>query len=112
MAEFKVELNHLRVAPRKVRLIADQIRGLPAQRALDLLNFTKKAAALNVSKLIRSGISNADRKGQVDIDQLVVKTIFVDQGPIIRRFQARERGSASRINKKTSHITIVLEEKA
>ena len=111
MAEVQAKLNYLRVAPRKVRLVADQVRGLPVQKAIDFLSFAKKSAAEDICKLIRSAVSNADRKGGIDVDHLFVKSIYVDQGPIIRRFLARARGSASRINKKTSHITVVLGEK-
>lgn len=111
MVRFKVHLRYLRVAPRKVRLVADAVRGLPVQDALDTLAFARKSAALDLSKLIRSAVANADQKGGVDVDNLVIKTVYVDQGPIIRRSMTRARGSASRINKKTSHITVVLEEK-
>lgn len=111
MSEVTAKLRYLRVAPRKVRLVADAVRGLPVQEALDLLSFARKSAAQDVRKLIRSAVANADQKGGIDVDNLIVKTLFVDQGPIIRRSMARARGSASRINKKMSHITVVLEEK-
>ncbi|QQR80831.1 MAG: 50S ribosomal protein L22 [Deltaproteobacteria bacterium] len=111
MSQFKAKISYLRVAPRKVRLVVDEVRGLPVQRAIDLLTFAKKASSVDISKLLRSAVANADKKGGVDVDNLYVKSISVDQGPIIRRFLARARGSASRINKKTSHITVVLEEK-
>ncbi len=109
MATVQAKLRYLRVAPRKVRLVADQVRGLPVQQALDLLTFARKSAAYDVLKLLRSAVANADRKGGIDVDKLVVKSVLVDQGPIIRRFLARARGSASRINKKTTHITVTLE---
>ena len=111
MTEVKAQLRYLRVAPRKVRLVADAVRGLPVQEALDLLAFARKSAAIDIRKLISSAVANADQKGGIDVDNLIVKTLFVDQGPIIRRSLPRARGSASRINKKTSHITVVLEEK-
>ena len=111
MSEFQAKLRHLRVAPRKVRLVTDLVRGLAVQAALDHLRFIKKSAARDVLKLIRSALSNADRKGGVDVDNLVVQQIWVDQGPTLRRSLARARGSASRINKKTSHITVVLGER-
>ena len=111
MAEVEAKLRYLRVAPRKVRLVADQVRGLPVQEAMDRLTFARKSACRDLWKLIRSAVSNADKKGGMDVDNLVVKAIWVDQGPTIRRFLPRARGSASRINKKTSHITVVLEEK-
>lgn len=111
MATVQAKLRYLRVAPRKVRLVADCVRGLPVQQALDFLTFARKSAAQDLSKLIRSAVANADQKGGIDVDNLVIRTVLVDQGPIIRRFLARARGSASRINKKTTHITVVLEEK-
>ena len=111
MATVSAKLRYLRVAPRKVRLVADRVRGLPVQQALDALAFARKSGAIDVLKLIRSAVANADQKGGIDVDNLFVKSILVDQGPIIRRFLARARGSASRINKKTTHITLVLEEK-
>jgi len=111
MAQVQARLRYLRTAPRKVRLVADQVRGLRAQRAIDILGFTKKSAARDIHKLIRSAVATADRRGGIDVDNLVVKSIYVDQGPIIRRFMPRARGSASRINKKKSHITVILEEK-
>ncbi len=111
MAQFKAKISYLRVAPRKVRLVVDEVRGLPVQRAIDILMFAKKASSIDISKLLKSAVANADKKGGVDVDNLYVKSICVDQGPIIRRYLARARGSASRINKKTSHITVVLEEK-
>lgn len=108
---FEASLNYLRVAPRKVRLVAATVRGKPVQEALDLLRFSKVSSAEDMAKLIRSAVSNADRKGGVDLDNLVVRSVVVDQGPIMRRFMTRARGSASRVNKKTSHITVVLEER-
>ncbi len=111
MVQVQAHLRYLRIAPRKVRLVADQVRGLPVQQAMDLLLFAKKASARDISKLIRSAVASADKKGGIDIDNLVVKSIWVDQGPTLRRFLPRARGSASRINKKSSHITVVLEEK-
>ena len=110
MAQFTVKLRYFRLAPRKARLVADRIRGLPVQEALDILTFSPVASAVQFAKLVRSAISNADRKGGVDLDHLKVSTVMVDQGPTLRRFMTRARGSASRINKKTSHVTLVLED--
>ena len=111
MADVAVKLRYLRVAPRKVRLVADLVRGLPIQEAIDSLTFTRKSPARDISKLLRSGVSAADQKGGIDVDNLVVKSILVDQGPTTRRFMTRARGSASRINKKTSHVTVTLAER-
>ena len=108
--EAKAHLRFLRMAPRKVSLVAALVRGKPVGQALNILKFTRRAAAKPVRKLIQSAVANATdlSKGQVDVDQLVVKSINVDQGPTSRRFMPRAMGRATRINKKTSHIHVVL----
>lgn len=105
-------LRFLRIAPRKVRAVVDTVRGEPVERALATLRYTPKAAAQPVAKLIRSAIANAEQKsnGNIDIDRLFVKTIMVDQGPTLRRFRPRAQGRATRINKRTSHVTVELGE--
>ena len=108
--ESKAHLRYLRMAPRKVSLVAALVRGKNAGAALNILKFTKRAAAKPVAKLIKSAIANASdlSKGQVDIDTLFVKAISVDQGPTGRRYMPRAMGRATRINKKTSHVHVVL----
>lgn len=108
----KAHLRQLRIAPRKVRVVVDTVRGKPVEHALATLRFTTKAAAQPVAKLIRSAIANAEQKaeGNLDIDRLFVKTIMVDEGPTLRRFRPRAQGRAARINKKTSHVTVELGE--
>lgn len=103
-------LRYLRIAPRKVRTVADLVRGQSVGKALAILRFTPKAASKPVEKLLRSAIANAEdlSKGQVDVDRLFVETIYVDQGPSMRRFMPRAMGRATRVNKKTSHVTVVL----
>jgi large subunit ribosomal protein L22 len=102
-------LNFLRVAPRKVRLVADQVRGLRVGDALAVLKYRPHSAAKPLAKLLRSAVANAENKGgRVDVDALVVKTLTVDQGPKMRRFQARAQGRAYRIEKKTSHVYVEL----
>jgi large subunit ribosomal protein L22 len=110
--ESTAHLRYLRIAPRKVALVAGLVRGKPVGDALDILRFTRKAAALPLTKLIKSAVANAtDRtKGEVDVDRLVVKHISVDQGPTLRRYMPRAMGRASRINKKSSHVQVVLAE--
>lgn len=100
--------RHARVAPRKVRLITDLVRGLPVSRALEILQFTRKSSALTVAKLINSAVANARNKEAVDVDALVISQIFVDQGPMLKRFLPRAMGRATKIQKKTSHITVVV----
>ena len=102
-------LSYLRVAPRKVRLVADEVRGLPVGDALAVLRYTSAAAAKPLAKLLRSAVANAEQKGgRVDVDALVVKTLLVDQGPKMRRFMPRAQGRAFRVEKKTSHVYVEL----
>lgn len=104
-------LRYLRISPRKVRLIVDMIRGQPVQSALNMLTFSHKRAAQPVAKLLKSAVANADVKGDYDLDRLVVKTAWVDEGPTWRRWLPRAMGRATRIRKRTSHITLELAEK-
>jgi len=102
-------LSFLRVAPRKVRLVADRVRGMRVGDALAVLKYTPQAAAKPLAKLLRSAVANAENKGgRVDVDALVVKTVLVDQGPKMRRFMARAMGRAYRVEKKTSHVYVEL----
>ncbi len=108
--EAKAHLRHLRMAPRKVSVVAALVRGKPVGDALHILKFTRRAAARPVAKLIQSAVANAAdvSKGQVDVDRLFVKWISVDQGTTLRRYLPRAMGRATRINKKTSHVHVVL----
>ncbi len=106
----QAKLKYLRVAPRKVRLVADLVRGKQVEDAINTLNFCQRRAAQPVAKLLQSAVASADEKGDLDIDTLFVKRIMVDEGPTLRRFMPRAMGRATRINKRTSHVTIVLEE--
>ncbi len=113
--DSKAVLRLARVSPRKARLVANMVRGKDVNQALEMLHFNQKKSATLIRKLIESAIANAEYKaGQqnafVDIDDLYVKEIFVDQGPTLRRFRPRARGMATKILKKTSHITVVLDE--
>jgi large subunit ribosomal protein L22 len=108
--EVRARLRFARLAPRKARLVADLIRGRGSEEALNILSFTKKAAAKIIIKLLKSAIANATQKKTVDIDRLYIKKITVDQGPTMKRYQPRALGRATMIRKRTSHITIVLDE--
>ena len=102
-------LSYLRVTPRKVRLVADEVRGMPVGDALAMLKYTTAAAAKPLAKLLRSAVANAEQKGgRVDVDALFVKTLNVDQGPKMRRFMPRAQGRAYRVEKKTSHVYVEL----
>jgi large subunit ribosomal protein L22 len=100
------------MSPRKISTVAELIRGKPVEAALNILKFTKRAAARPVEKLIKSAVANATdkSKGQVDVDTLYVKTISVDQGPTQRRFMPRAMGRATPIKKKSAHVHVVLAE--
>jgi large subunit ribosomal protein L22 len=102
-------LRFLRVAPRKVRLVANEVRGRRVGDALAMLKFTPQAAAKPLAKLLRSAVANAEQKGgRVDVDALVVKLLTVDGGPKLRRFMPRAMGRAYRVEKKTSHVYVEL----
>jgi len=90
--------------------VADLIRGKGSEEALNILAFTKKAAAKIIIKLLKSAISNATQKKTIDIDRLYVNRITVDQGPTMKRYQPRDLGRATMIRKRTSHITLTLDE--
>jgi len=109
--EVAAKLKHARISPQKCRLVADQIRGLPVERALELLSFSPKKAAGIVKKVLESAIANAEHNEGADIDELKVKTIFIDQGPTMRRWRPRAKGRVNHIIKRTSHITVMVGEK-
>jgi large subunit ribosomal protein L22 len=101
-------LKYVRVSAQKGRLVADQVRGLPVARALELLQFSPKKAAAHVRKVLESAIANAEHNEGADVDELKVATIQVDGGPTLRRFHSRAKGRGVRILKRTSHITVIV----
>jgi large subunit ribosomal protein L22 len=112
--ESKAVLKLARVSPRKARLVANLVRGREVGEALEVLTFTRKKSATFIKNLIESAVANAEFKARrdnsdLDIDDLIIKTIYVDGGPSLRRFRPRARGMATPILKRTSHITIVLD---
>jgi len=109
--EVAAKLKHARISPQKCRLVADQVRGLPVERALEVLSFSTKKAAGMIKKVLESAIANAEHNEGADIDELKVKTIFIDQGPTLRRWRARAKGRVNHIIKRTSHITVMVGEK-
>jgi large subunit ribosomal protein L22 len=106
--EAKAILRSARISPQKARLVADQVRGLQVARASDLLQFSDKKAAHLIRKVLMSAISNAENNQGADVDDLKVSSIFVDEGPMLKRFMARAKGRGTRILKRTSHITVVV----
>jgi large subunit ribosomal protein L22 len=110
--QYQVKLKNLRISPRKVRLVADVIRGKNVQAALDTLAFLMKRASNPMSKMVKSGIANAKNQGLANADKvLYVKEIYVNEGPTMKRFMPRAQGRATTIRKHFSHITLTLAEK-
>jgi large subunit ribosomal protein L22 len=106
--EVAAKLKFARLSPQKCRLVCDQIRGLPIDRALDILKFSRKRSAAVLKKVLDSAIANAEHNHGADIDELKVAKVFADQGPTYKRMQAKAKGRGSRILKPTCHITVVL----
>ncbi|MDZ4261132.1 MAG: 50S ribosomal protein L22 [Pseudomonadota bacterium] len=104
-------LRYARISPQKARLVADQIRGMKVEPALQLLQFSSKKGAAIIKKVLESAIANAEHNDGADIDELKVSTICVDEGPTQKRIQARAKGRANRILKRTSHIVVAVAEK-
>jgi len=110
--EATAKVSHVRISPRKVRVVANMIRGKNVGEAMGLLRVLPKASAATFRKLLTSATANADdkTKGKVDVDALVVKSVQVNCGPVIKRWMPRAMGRANRIQKRTSHIEIVVAE--
>ncbi len=111
MTQAKAIARTVRIAPRKVRLVVDLIRGKQVGEAVAILRHTPKAASPVVEKVLKSAVANAEHNYDLDINSLVVSEVFVDEGPTLKRFRPRAQGRASAINKRTSHITIVVADK-
>ncbi|GBF48891.1 50S ribosomal protein L22 [Leptospira ryugenii] len=109
--EAKAVAKHVRISARKARLVADEIRGYDYKEAIDILRFTNKAASPMLINLLNSAVANAIQMNEsLDPANLYVKKIYVDDGPIMKRYRPRARGRASRIRKRLSHITVVVSE--
>lgn len=106
--QVNATLKYARVSVQKCRLVADQIRGVPVDQALQQLTFSRKKSAQIVKKVLESAIANAEHNEGADVDELKVTRVFVDEGPTQKRFRARAKGRASRILKRSSHITVTV----
>ncbi len=109
--EAKAIARYIRISPRKVKIVCDLIRGKDVDTAMGMLYATPKAASEIMTKLLKSAIANAENNFEMDRDSLYVSEAYVGAGPILKRFRPRAQGRAYRINKRTSHITIVLKDK-
>jgi large subunit ribosomal protein L22 len=111
MQQAKATARTVRIASRKVRLVVDLIRGKKVGEAIAILRLTPKAASPVVEKVLKSAIANAEHNYEMDVENLFISEVFVDEGPTMKRFRPRAQGRASAINKRTSHITLVVSEK-
>ncbi len=109
--EARAQMKFVRIAPRKVKVVCDLIRGKDAKTAAAILQQTPKAASEVMSKLLKSAVSNAENNHEMDPETLYVAETYADPGPIIKRYQPRAHGRAGRINKRTSHIPTVVKDK-
>ncbi len=105
---MKATAKFVRIAPRKARLVADEVRGKSVPEAVSILQFTNKRAAGIVGDVIKSAAANAEHNDDADVDELFVRDVRVDEGPTIKRYRARAMGRATMIRKRTSHISVVL----
>ncbi|MFC1828851.1 50S ribosomal protein L22 [Thermodesulfobacteriota bacterium] len=108
--EARAVLKYARISPRKVRKLIAAIKGKPVEVALDILKFMPQKAAGILDKIIRSAVANADLNPDIEVDALIVRNIYADQGPTLKRFRARARGRGTRILKRTAHITVILDD--
>jgi len=109
--ETRAITRFVRISPRKARLVTDQIRGKRVEEALSILKFVPKRAAGMVTKTLRAAIANAENTQSVDVDRLYVKRVLVDEAGMAKRFMPRAMGRATRIRKRMSHITVVVDER-
>jgi large subunit ribosomal protein L22 len=109
--EVKATAKYMRISAQKVRKIVGAIKGKPAEAGINALKFMPQKSAGLVEKILRSAIANADQNAKMDVDSLMIKNIIVNEGPTLKRFRARARGRASRILKRTSHITVIVSER-
>ena len=108
--ETRVVAKFVRISPQKIRLIMDQVRGKKVEEALQMLSFAPQRGARILKKLVNSAVASAEQNPDVDVDSLYLKQIFADQGPSLKRWRPRALGRASKILKKTSHLTVILDE--
>jgi len=101
-------LNKVRIAPRKLRVVANLIRGLKVDKAINILRFLDKSGSREFFKLLVSAVANAEDQGAEDVDELVIRTVTVDQGATLKRWRPRAQGRATKIQKKTSHVFVEL----
>jgi len=109
--EIRAAARYIRISPRKVRVIMGQVRGKKVEEALNVLSFAPQRGSRILKKLINSAVANAQENAGMDVDSLYIAKIYADEGPTLKRWRPRALGRATRIRKRTSHLTVVLDEK-
>ncbi|OGQ51166.1 MAG: 50S ribosomal protein L22 [Deltaproteobacteria bacterium RIFCSPLOWO2_02_FULL_53_8] len=109
--EARATSKYMKVSPQKARLVVDLIRGKRINDALSILAFTQKAVSKDIAKVVKSAIANAENTKELDVDKLFIKTAFVDPGPVMKRTYSKAMGRGAIIRKRSSHVTIVVQEK-
>jgi len=109
--ETRAEAKFVKISPRKVRLVMDQVRGKSIEEALGLLSFAPQKGARVLKKLLDSAVANAEQNSGIDVDTLYVKKVYANEGPTLKRFRPRAMGRATRIRKRSSHLTVILDSK-
>jgi large subunit ribosomal protein L22 len=108
--EVKATAKYVRIPPQKIRLVMDEVRGRKVEEALRLLSFSPQKGARLLKKLVDSAVASAEANKEIDVDTLFIKKIFADDGPTLKRFRPRAMGRATRIRKRMSHLTVILDE--
>ena len=108
--ETRAVARHVRISPRKVRLVMDEIRGKKVEEAINMLSFAPQKGARILKKLVQSAVANAVENSGLNADTLYIRRIYADQGPTLKRWRPRALGRATRIRKRTSHLTVILDE--
>ena len=109
--EIRAKARFVRISPQKIRLIMGQVRGKKVEEALNLLSFAPQRGARILKKLLDSAVANAQQNADMDVDALYIATVYADEGPTLKRWRPRAQGRATRIMKRTSHLTVILGEK-
>ncbi len=109
--EIRAKARFVRISPQKIRLIMGQVRGKKVEEALNLLSFAPQRGARILKKLLDSAVSNAQQNADMDVDSLYIAKVYADEGPTLKRWRPRAQGRATRIRKRTSHLTVILGEK-
>jgi len=109
--EARATSKYMKVSPQKARLVVDLIRGKKVDDALNILAYTQKAVTKDIAKVVKSAIANAENTKELDVDKLFIKTAYVDPGPVMKRTYAKAMGRGALVRKRSSHVTIIVEEK-